>query len=119
MFVMSSVSDPGFKIVRTVETQRKAMAILALAVCFGSTGLAQDPFPVWQDLPDGNFEVVTAMNSDGSTYALIVRDAQGRDFMCRLYHSQSFSGTQELTNCEPVVTRENADLQNERNLDFI
>ena len=39
--------------------------------------------------------------------------------MCRLYRSRSFSGIQELTNCEPIVTRENADLQNERNLNVI
>ena len=95
------------------------MAILAVAVCLGSTGRAQDPFPVWQDLPDGNFEVVTALNSDGSTYALIVRDAQGQDFMCRLYRSQSFTNIQELRNCEPIITRETSDLQNERNLKLI
>lgn len=39
--------------------------------------------------------------------------------MCRLYRSQSFSGIQELMNCEPIITRENADLHDERNLNII
>lgn len=104
---------------KTVATRITAIAVLALIACHGSIGRAHDRFPVWQDLADGNFEVVTALNSEGNTYALIVRDAQGRDFMCRLYNSRSFSGIQEITNCEPLITRENVVLQNERNLSFI
>ena len=94
-------------------------AALALISCHASIGYAQDRFPVWSGSSNGNFEVVTALDSEGTTYALIVRDAHGRDFMCRLYGSQSFSGIQELTNCEPIITRENADLQDERNLNFV
>jgi hypothetical protein len=48
-----------------------------------------------------------------------VRDEQGRNFTCRLRRSGSFNYIQELSECEPIIARENAEQQNERNLSFI
>lgn len=116
---MKHESGPSFQMTMNFSNLKAATASLALIFFHGSIGYAQDGFPEWQGTSHGGFQVVTALNSEGTTYALIVRDAHGRDFMCRLYGSQSFSGLQELTNCEPIITRENADRQDERNLNFV
>jgi hypothetical protein len=104
---------------RIFADQKLTVVLLATFICYGSIGHAQDPFPVWKDGSAANFEVVTALRSEGSSDRLIVRDDQGQNFVCRLTRSGSFSDIQELANCEPIIMRENADLQSEHNLSFI
>ncbi len=116
---MKHEGGPRFPMTMNFSNLKAATASLALIFFHGSIGYAQDWFPQWQGASDEDFQVVTALHSEGTTYALIVRDAQGRDFMCRLYGSRSFDGIQELTNCEPIITRENADRQDERNRTII
>lgn len=115
IYAVKHEGGPRFPMTKNFANLKAATASLALIFFHGSIGYAQDGFPEWQGTSDGDFQVVTALHSEGTTYALIVRDAQGRDFMCRLYGSRSFGGIQELTSCEPIITRENADRQDERN----
>ncbi len=109
-----------FNMMKIVGNQKLALAILALTACLASIGRAEDPFPVWQTLADQTFEIVTALKPEtSSSYILIVRDSQRRNFLCYLQSSRSFDDVRELTNCQPIVTQENADLQSKRNLNFI
>ncbi len=97
----------------------KACAFIALLACCGTASRAQDVFPALPEWATGKYEVVTALNSDGTTYAFIVKDPENRSFLCHLYSSKSFAGIQELGDCEPIVAREEAKLQSERNLKII